>query len=1699
MKLLKYLLLIILATSTLTSQVWLDPFINRDNVRLTEIQALAESHFDTVDIKIKGSGFKQYKRFEQFWKDRLMPDGTFPPAGLILKEKLKFDQSVNIKNSKVQSSDSWRVLGPFNSSGGYAGLARVNCVIRNPHNGDIWAGTPAGGIWVSKNGGNTWSTNTDNQDVITALGITSIAFHPSNSNIVYSASGDGDGTNTYSLGVLKSTDGGSNWKTTGLSWNVTQYRTISKLLINPSSPDILYTAGSNGINKSTDGGNTWNNIKTGNFKDMEFKPNTPNTLYAAGTEIWKSTDAGSTWSMLSNGFPTSGIARIALAVSLNNSNAIYALVGNSTGSNLKGVYLSTDSGDSFSEIAGNSPNMLGYAKDGDDTKGQVWYDLCIEADQDNWKRVIIGGVNLWRTTDKGVTWEISSMWSGNHQEVTTVHADQHDLWYDNINNVMYVGNDGGVYKSSDFGDNWDWIGSGILGTQFYRFGISQLDSSVYIGGAQDNGTKIHKSDGSWRDAIGGDGFESVVDNENKNTMYGSIYYGEFYKSTNAGSSFKRINDLDNNNVYDEITETGAWSTPFIQNPINSNTILLGMKNVWLSKDKGDHFTKISNFGYADNKLVSLAMSISDSNYIYASFNTKLYRTTNYGTSWTEMTRPGNSNISYIYVDDKNSNKIWATNSGYSSNNKVFESTDGGSTWTNLSKNLPNVPALTIVKQKDSDDKLWIGNDIGVYYIDDKMSEWVAYNTDLPNVIVNELEINYTHNQIYAATYGRGIWKADIPSALSDPTFIEPIANSFGNPTSNLLIDWTDVSGATEYEIQVSTDNSFATFIAIDTVTVSRYFLNSLSNYKEYYARVKAKSKHSQSNWTSALKFTTIVGKVSLVSPTNNAIAKDTADNLSWSLVQGKTEYQVQIATDENFTTIVLDQSINPEQLNYNSLLHYTQYWWKVRAKDPSGSYGDWSFVRKFQTKVNRPSLLTPANLSNELSLTQNLDWTDVIGADKYTIQLSDKSDFSNLILNKSLTITQETVNSLLPYTKYYWRAAAENSSKQGNWSDVFSFTTKIGIASLLKPSNKAINLDTFQTFNWNTIAYADDYEINIDRKNTFDSPNLLVLTPSQNTSEVKDLLFDTVYYWKVRIKAASQTGAWSDIWDFRTKLKEPTLQLPVNNSKNIDFVGKLEWSDSAPTSSYKVQVSLSPNFNTLIIDEIVNVNEFEFTGLEDYKEYYWRTKAIRGQYESDWSQTNTFTTKIGSTSLISPADKAINLDTSIAFTWVNKNYADKYTIQISLDNLFTNSQLITSSVKANLYNGIELLYDTTYFWRTKVHLNNEESEWSEIFSFRTELEKPKLISPTISSTEIPINGQLKWNKIAANSQGRVQISLTSDFASPIKDELVSNDIYSYSNLQNDKKYYWRVKSERGQYVSDWSDVFDFNTPSTIDRPQLNLPSNNKKNLEVTILNMKWMALSNITSYRIQIAENANFQNPLIDKSDLSTNNFDFSQLKYNKLYYWRVKGLRTGGNESEWSETWVFSTIIPTPILELPLNLATDIKLQSKLVWESINGATKYNVEFATDNQFTNKVTELSKTVTTNTLGISGLAEKKTYYWRVNSESNIALSNWSEVWSFTTSETISYVTNFDEIGTIKITPNPVSDIATIDLQLINSANVNIYISDMNGKFLNSISNNYYTSNQMHKINFNKGILSSGVYFINFNIEGIVKSIKVIIN
>jgi ligand-binding sensor domain-containing protein len=186
-------------------------------------------------------------------------------------------------------------------------------------------------------------------------------------------------------------------------------------------------------------------------------------------------------------------------------------------------------------------------------------------------------------------------------------------------------------------------------------------------------------------------------------------------------------------------------------------------------------------------------------------------TSNGGTSWSEYSLPAYTTLTYLAVSNNDPQRLWAAFSGYTSGSKVYQSTNGGQSWTNISGTLPNVPINTIVYQNNYNNRLYVGTDIGVMYRDDNSSDWVDFSTNLPNVVVTELEIQYSSGKLRAATFGRGLWEAEIPTtSLSDPTLASP-SNSATDVAINPTLTWNAVSGATSYTTQYSTSSSFATY------------------------------------------------------------------------------------------------------------------------------------------------------------------------------------------------------------------------------------------------------------------------------------------------------------------------------------------------------------------------------------------------------------------------------------------------------------------------------------------------------------------------------------------------------------------------------------------------------------------------------------------------------------------------------------------------------------------------------------------------------------------------------------------------------------------------------------------------------------------------------------------------------------------------
>lgn len=692
--------------------------------------------------EIEVPGFAQYKRWEWFMSPRVDQNGNRFDPSLTWRESNRYKQQFG-----VASAGNWTIIGPTSTIPAGGGAGRLNFVRFEPgNNNTIYVGSPAGGLWKSTNGGQTWSTNTDQLSQV--IGCSDLAIDPTNVNTMYLATGDGDGGDTYTVGILKSTDGGNSWNPTGLSFYMANTRQISKILIDPNNTSTLLVASSAGIYRSTDAGATFSLIQAGAFKDMEFKPGDPNVVYACGTEFYRSANNGQSWTKISSGIAAAtAIGRMAIAVTPADPNYVYILSAKAASDyGFEGIYKSTNSGATFTKVTTSSPsNILGWNSGGNDTGGQGWYDLGFAASPANRDEIITGGVNIWKSTNGGASFTLNAHWTGSGAPY--VHADIHDLIYIDAT-TYFAGCDGGIFKNTS--GSWSDLSDGLEIGQMYGFGQSSSNPNLLLQGWQDNGT--NRYNGSWQQVMGGDGMLCFIDYSNDLNMWGSQYEGSLNRSTNGGNSWS--------NATGNISETGAWVTPWSQDPVNPGLIYAGFVNMFKSSNGGQTWTQISNFT-GTNTIVTFAVSPANNQIIWVSRAGGLQRSTNGGTNWTSITNVPPGTISSIACSNTDPNKVWITYSGFNNSNKVFQSNDQGLTWINLSGSIPNIPVNCIEYVNNSNDALYIGTDVGAFYKDASQSVWQPFSNGLPNVIVSELHIQYAIGKIRASTYGRGMWESDL--------------------------------------------------------------------------------------------------------------------------------------------------------------------------------------------------------------------------------------------------------------------------------------------------------------------------------------------------------------------------------------------------------------------------------------------------------------------------------------------------------------------------------------------------------------------------------------------------------------------------------------------------------------------------------------------------------------------------------------------------------------------------------------------------------------------------------------------------------------------------------------------------------------------------------------------------------------------------
>ncbi len=710
---------------------------------------------------------KQFLRAEFFMNGRVDETGHLP-SGTYWEEARKAIEARKFKNS---NRSEWEPLGPFNStvgivSGRTGGSGRLDCIGFHPTDPDIiYVGAPTGGLWKTEDGCQTWATLTDN---LPSLGISDVDLHPNNPETIFICTGTRDTWwETFSVGILRSDDGGQSWNETGLSYDINQNRAVHELFINPDDPLIMIAATNLGIYRSTDGGEVWNVVKYGNFMELQVRPGDNNVIYAttftyqnSGASIFKSIDAGLTCDALENtGIEPSDVNRITIAVTEANPMVVYALCSAVSDLGFYGLYRSDDDGETWYKTANtDNKNLLGWAPNGLDAGGQGYFTLSVAVSPVNPDEVYVGGVNIWKTSDGGTSWTLNAQYYGSG--ATYAHADVHMLTYNPFNGVLYNTNDGGLYKHLLLDDDWVNLSDGLQIMQFYKAGAFSQDEYRLLGSPQDNGTVLFEQDNHFEIMLA-EACDNFFDHNDPQIFYCGGYAAGLRRSTNGGYSTY--------SVHPPGETKNIFNPPFMIHPTETEVLYCAFTDAWRSDNSGTNWTNLTNNLTGGAFFRSMEVAPSNPDYIYAATFSQIWMTSDAGLSWTNIKPglPSGAQMSDITVSTENPEHVWVTYSGFASGYKVYHSSDAGESWENISLNLPNLPVNCITCEPNSDDAIYVGTDVGIYYKNNNLDEWIDYSDGLPNVMVDELEVHPNSGKILAATFGRGMWE----NWLADPIFV----------------------------------------------------------------------------------------------------------------------------------------------------------------------------------------------------------------------------------------------------------------------------------------------------------------------------------------------------------------------------------------------------------------------------------------------------------------------------------------------------------------------------------------------------------------------------------------------------------------------------------------------------------------------------------------------------------------------------------------------------------------------------------------------------------------------------------------------------------------------------------------------------------------------------------------------------------------
>ena len=718
----------------------------------------------------------EYFRLRYINENGIVPEGAAAAARAHIQAMRALDNGRAAGINKT----SWTALGPGNIGG------RVRAIAIHPTNTSIlYAGGVAGGVWKSTNAGVSWSNL---NDFLSNMAVTTIALDPNNANVIYAGTGEGfqNSDATRGDGIMVSRDAGVTWSQIASTTDA-KFDYVNKILpVKVASKTVLFVATTSGIAKSTNGGTSWTwwsdsvGTRYKNYYDIEVLAADPTKMLVSGYgKVWSSTNSGTSWKA-ATGLPATGKA-IELAWSKSAPSIVYASVDISSGA----IYKSTNGGVSFAYVS--TPKAL-------ETQG--WYGNTLWVDPTNPNYLIVGGVDLYRSSNAGKTFTRISDWSASP---VSAHADHHIIVADpkfngTTNKKLYFGNDGGVYRATNYQtvakySGWTELNNTLGITQFFSI-RGNTTSGQIVGGTQDNGNLASTlgATETWSDFTGGDGAFVAMDPVDSTKVYTEyVYLGYLSRCTNGDNdSCVDLTGLKSDGTWknapytlgDARDETALFIAPFILDPNNASTLLAGGASLWRSPDikasvtdsTGPRWEAIKNPTSSDyyESISAIAVAPGYSDQIWVgNASGGVWKTTN-GTAaassvaWSNVGASlPNRFVTSIVVDVNNPDTVYITFGGFAADN-LWKTTDGGTTWATATGSgvsaLPALPIWSVAVHPLHDTWVYAGTDMGIFTSEDGGATWQSVTDGPANVPV--FDLSWMGNTLLAGTHGRGAFKSE---------------------------------------------------------------------------------------------------------------------------------------------------------------------------------------------------------------------------------------------------------------------------------------------------------------------------------------------------------------------------------------------------------------------------------------------------------------------------------------------------------------------------------------------------------------------------------------------------------------------------------------------------------------------------------------------------------------------------------------------------------------------------------------------------------------------------------------------------------------------------------------------------------------------------------------------------------------------------